>query len=270
MKANKLLIILTAIILASCFDDPGTDIVWGNDAYFELDRAGQPNPVVNNTYERKNDGTTYPFSAKVNLMGKPQKVDVTVNYTITGTAVAGVHYNKLTTGSTVTIPAGSNTALINFEHLADNINSGQTWTIIIELTGGDLPLSRYVKVTHNLRVLCPFVRANFVGNYSTLEPGYGTYTNVSTADGGNVNAIRINNFWDFDGNVQYVFTPTLGSNVVALPTQSVTMGGVGYTVSQNGTATYDACTFGFVVPYRVVRTSDSALFDTNTHTYTKL
>jgi len=269
MKAiNKFLIVIATFTLISCFDDPGTEIVWDDQAFFELDRAGQPNPTVNNTFERLNNGTKYPFSAKVNLMGIPRSEAVTVNYTITGTAVEGVHYNKLTAGTSVTIPAGSNSATIEFEHLADNLNSGELWTLIITLTTGDLPLSKYVTVTHNLRITCAFNRANFVGNYSTLEPGYGTYTNVATADGTNPNAIRVDNFWDFGGNVQYVFTPT--SNVITLPTQDVVMGGVTYVVASNGAATYDPCTRGFIVPYKVNRKSDGALFDTNVHTFTKL
>jgi hypothetical protein len=269
MKAilNRLSIILAFFALVSCFDDPGTDILWGSEAYFELDRAGQPNPTVNNTFERLNNGTKYPFSAKVNLMGRPQSKDVVVNYTITGTAVEGVHYNKLSAGTSLTIPSGSNSATINFEHLSDNLNSGETWTLIITLTGGDLPLSKYIVVTHNLRITCSFNRANFVGNYNTLEPGYGTYTNVATADGSNANAIRVDNFWDFGGNVQYIFNPA--NNTLSLPTQDVVMGGVTYVVAQNGTATYDACTYGFTVPYKVNRKSDGASFDTNVHTFTK-
>jgi hypothetical protein len=267
MKATKILILIASMLLVACFDDPGTDIVWGDDAYLELDRAGQPNPTVSNTYERLNNGTKYAFSSQINIMGKPQTKDVTVNFTITGTAVAGVHYNNLS-GNSITIPAGSNVATLNFEHLADNINSGETWTLIITLTGGDLPLSKYVVVTHNLRVLCAFNRTNFLGNYSTLEPGYGTYTTVSTPHATITNAIVISNFWDFGGIIRYEFSTALGSNTVTLPTQTTIMGGTSYTVAANGPATYDACTFSFTVPYRVTLTSNGSLQDTNVHTFT--
>ncbi|MFN9502775.1 MAG: hypothetical protein ACK57K_15765, partial [Chryseotalea sp.] len=98
---------------------------------------------------------------------------------------------------------------------------------------------------------------------------YGTYTNVATAHPTIANAINIDNFWDFGGVVRYEFSTNSASPTVTLPTQNVTMGGVAYTVSQNGAASYDPCNFSFVVPYRVVRISDNSTRDTNTHTFTK-
>jgi len=178
---NKLIILFTAIVLVSCFDEPGTDIVWGNDAYLELDRAGQPNPVVNSIFQRLNDGTTYTLNVQVNLMGKPRSTATVANFAIdaASTAIPGVHYNQITPGTSVTIPAGENVANIQFQIIADNIVAGEVWPLIINLTGGDVPLSNYVKATYRIQVSCP---SNLAGTYSYVS------TNVLRGTGSGSNA----------------------------------------------------------------------------------
>lgn len=165
MKTAKIFIVLlSAFALTACFDDPGTDIVWGNKAYLELDRAGQPNTVITQTVTRVNDGQGIPFNVQINLMGRPQKDDVSVTFTITGTAADGIHYDKITSGNTITIPAGSNTANIEFEILDDNLDPlDPVTTLIVTVTGGDLPLSNYVSATWRLQVACP---SDLGGTYS--------------------------------------------------------------------------------------------------------
>jgi hypothetical protein len=151
----KLFIVCGALTLGSCFDDPGTEIVWGKDAYLELDRAGQPNPTSTNTFQRLNNGTTYPLNVQVNLMGRPRDTDTNVTFEIEAgsTAIEGVHYTKVTPGTSITIPAGQNIANIQFTVIADAIPTGAAnqVSMIINLTGGDVPLSKYVRATYNLR-----------------------------------------------------------------------------------------------------------------------
>jgi hypothetical protein len=272
----KIFILFIGVSLVACFDDPGTDIVWGDKAYIELDRAGQPNPVVNNQYNRLNDGTKYPLNVQVNLMGRPQSEDVTINFEIESgsTAIEGVHYNRLSTGNSIVIPAGQNTATVPFEVIADNIDPDAPGTaddlfIIFNITGGDLPLSKYVRATFNLKTLCPFLRSNFLGAYTANEPGYGMYDVNFTADATDPNTIVADNFWDFGGVVKYLFVVTGTTGSITLPTQDVVMGANTYTVSQNGTTTTNSCGDSFVVPYKVVLKSTGATQDTNTHTFTK-
>ena len=275
MKAliGKLTILIATITLAACFDDPGTDITWGNKAYFELDRAGQASPVVSKTYNRLNDGTKADLDVQVNIMGKAQKEDVSVTFEIdpASTAIAGVHYNKLTAGNTLTIPAGENVANIEFEVMPDNINTGETWTLIVKLVDGDLPIATdYDSAKWNLRITCNFPgRAAFTGSYSVNEPGYGSYGATLTADGTNANGVRTDNFWDFGGDVLYVLDPA--TNKVTVPTQTITMGGEGWVISKGGAGdgTYDPCTKKMTIPYKVVRVSNGLTYDDNTHTYTK-
>src|SRR5687767_8226975 len=100
--------VFSAFVLASCFDDPGTEIVWGNDAYLELDRAGQPNPTATTTFDLSDAGGTQEFNVQVNLMGRPRTTDTNVTFEIEtgGTAIEGTHYTRVTTANSITIPSG--------------------------------------------------------------------------------------------------------------------------------------------------------------------
>jgi len=277
MKKSKiyslLSLLLITIVMVSCFDDPGTEFLF-EGSFLEINEATTTAGAdVSKAYERLNNGSTKRDSIRINLAGAHRSTPVTVNFTIdaTSTAVAGVHYNLITTGGTATIPANESYAYIYFEVLPDNIEAGEVWKLKFNLTGSsvsDIELSENFKsFTRSMRILCPFVRANFTGTFSVDEPGYGTYPTVASADT-DPNSIVINNFWDFGGVVRYTFNPA--TTAVTLPTQDVVMGGVTYVVAQGaGNATYDACELTFVVPYTVRRKSDNALQDTNTHTFTK-
>ncbi|MFM7859428.1 MAG: hypothetical protein ACKO96_47765, partial [Flammeovirgaceae bacterium] len=212
-------------------------------------------------------------SLRINLVGSQRSTPTTVDFAIdaSSTAVVNLHYRLLTTGSSIQIPANSSFGFIYFEVLADNIQLGEVWTMKVNIsnpsTGKVNP--NYSSFTRGFQILCPFVRSNFVGTYSTLEPGYGTYTNTATAIAGtgNENSIQINNFWDFGGLVRYDFNPNSATPTVTLPTQNVTMGGQIYVVSQNGPASYLPCSYGFTVPYRVAL--NGVTQETNVHTFTK-
>lgn len=164
-------------LVSACYDDAGTDILPGGESFLELDRAGQATPVVNSTYLRRNDGTTYPLSVQVNLMGRPRATATTVNFTFdaTSTAVPGLHYNQITPGNSITIPAGENTANIEFEVLADNIEAGETWRMIVAVSSPDVQSSQYVQATWNLQVSCP---SDLTGTYSFVS------TSITSGVGG--------------------------------------------------------------------------------------
>lgn len=174
---NKFLIALGAFILVSCFEDPGTDIVWGNKAYLELDLAGQPNPSEQLLFERKNDGTTYDVAVQVNIMGRPQKSATTVNFVIdpASTAIEGVHYNMITAGGSISIPAGENIGEIEYEVLADNIEAGEEWTLIFTLAeSSSLPLSNYAELTYEIGITCPSDLAGLYDGHTDWIDYYGT------------------------------------------------------------------------------------------------
>lgn len=259
--------------VSACYDDPGTDVLLDNVAVLEINEATTATGLdISKSYNRTTDGKRIKDSIRVNLVGPQRGTPINVTFAIdaASTAVAGTHYALITTGS-VTIPANSSFGFIYFEIIDDNILPGEVWKLKFSITGNDgnaTVSSKYGVFTRSIRTLCAFNRANFIGTYSTLEPGYGTYDNTSIADPTNANTIIINNFWDAQGSVKYILDPA--SNKVTLPTQDVVMNdGVTYVVSAGAQGTYDACTYSFVVPYKVNRKSDGALFDDNTHTFTK-
>ncbi len=262
--------------VAACYDDPGTDILLDNVAVLEINEATTATGLdVSKSYNRVTNGQTIKDSIRVNLVGPQRSTPLVVNFAIdaTSTAVAGTHYNLITTNS-VTIPANSSFGFIYFEVIDDNILPGEIWKLKFNLTGNDgnaTISAKYGVFTRTIRTLCPFNRANFVGNYDTNEPGYGTYDNVSTADPADANSILINNFWDTGATVKYTFSATTTAVTIATTTFTANLGAGAeqWTVSANGAATYDACLYSFVVPYKVVRVATGTTFETNTHTYTK-
>lgn len=275
MKAIYKLFMFVGLLafVSACYDDPGTDILLNNVAVLEINEATTATGLdLSKSYNRITDGKRIKDSIRVNLVGPQRSTPINVTFAIdpASTAVAGTHYAMITTGS-VTIPANSSFGFIYFEVIDDNILPGEIWKLKFSLTGNDgnaTISSLYGVFTRSIRTLCAFNRANFVGTYSTNEPGYGTYDNTSVADPTDANTIIVNNFWDFGGTVKYVFNPA--TNAVTVPTQDVVMGGTTYVVAAGATAgTYDACTYSFVVPYTVRLKSTNALQDSNTHTYTK-
>ncbi len=258
--------------VSACYDDPGADMLLDNVAVLEINEATTATVSdISKSYNRVTDGKRIKDSIRVNLVGPQRTTPINVTFSIdpASTAVAGTHYAMITT-NLVTIPANSSFGFIYFEVIDDNILPEEIWTLKFSLTENDANAtvsSKYGVFTRSIRTLCAFNRANFVGTYNMNERGYGEYDNVVAADSANVNSIIINNFWDFGGSVKYVLDPA--SNKVSLPIQDVVMGGVTYVVSAGAQGTYDACSYSFVVPYKVNRKSDGALFDANSHTFTK-
>lgn len=260
-------------LVSACFDDPGTNILLDNVAIIEINEATTGSGLdVSKSYNRVTDGKRIKDSIRVNFVGPQRSTPISVTFTVdpASTAVAGTHY-ALTTTNSVTIAANKSFGYIYYEVIDDNILPGEIWKLKISLTGNDgnaTISSKYGVFTRSIRTLCVFSRANFLGTYSTIEPGYGTYNNTSVADATEPNTIVVNNFWDFGGTVKYLFNPT--NNSVTIPTQDVVMGGTTYVVAAGTTAgTFDACTYSFVAPYTVRLKSTNALQDSNTHTYTK-
>lgn len=265
------LVVVALSFATSCYDDPGTDILF-EDTFVEINEATlAAGLVANKSYLRENNGIAKRDSLRINLVGPQKSTATSVSFSIdaSSTAIAGLHYNLIST-SPVEIPANSSFAYIYFEVEADNIELGEVWTMKVSISNPSVGSvnPNYSTFTRGLQILCPFNRANFLGVYSVVEPGYsGSPYPVTAVAGTAANAIVINNFWDFGGVVTYTFSTDAANPTVTLPTQTVVMGGDSYEVSQNGAATYSPCDYSFVVPYRV--RLGGVTQDTNTHTFTK-
>ncbi|KOY87597.1 hypothetical protein AD998_16975 [bacterium 336/3] len=272
----KSLFVLTAIFsLNACFfKEPGTEIKF-TDILIEIEKAtqqGDANTKDTREYSVISDGLFLTDSLKINLVGPQQKEDITIAVEVGAgadvsgtTAVAGVHYQLLT--PTVVIPAGQSFGFLRFRVFDDNVDPALPVAVRFNLTSTTKGrLSENYK-THRvvIRGRCPFIKSKFIGAYSTLEPGYGTYANTSTevSETATTLTIQMNNFWDDSRTINYVITKATGA--VAIPSQ--TSGTL--TVVSTGTPTCNLCNGNMVVPYRITTTATGAVVENNTHTYTK-
>jgi hypothetical protein len=268
-------------VLGSCFKDPGTDLTLKNAAVVEIQEATTNAGIdVSKSYNKVPGGpTTIKDSIQVNFVGAPRSTPINVSFTVDAVipspgipAVPGIHYDMITTG-TVTIPANANRAWIYFNVHPQVFNPGEVFKFRVMLTGADVPLSSLYSVfIRSLRISCPWARTSFIGTYNALEPGYGTYPVIFTADATDPFTVVNSNFWDVGAVVKYVFN-TAGSGSVSIPSQTFVNNCCGagpetLTVASAAGSTYDACIGKFVVPYTVKRANGSTI-DSNTHTFTK-
>jgi len=277
MKKNnfyKILVLLVIpVLLDSCFSDPGTDIRLTNAAVIEINEATTAGGAdVSKSYPRVPGGpVTLKDSIRVNLVGPQRSSDTNVSFVVdpTSTAVVGTHYNMISTGSIV-IPANKSFGFIYFNVRPQNINAGEIWKLKINLTAADVAISSLFNTfTRSIRITCSYARSSFVGNYSALEPGYGTYDVTMTADPTDLNTVIVTNFWDEGAAIKYVFS---ANGTISIPLQNFTAASSGsqFSVTTQATGTsYDACTGRFIVPYIVRTVPGGATADTNTHTFTK-
>jgi hypothetical protein len=159
MKILTKYLLLSGLLFfaASCFEDPGTDILIDSGAVIEIAEAGtSAGAEVNKSYVKVLDGAGIRDSIRVNLVGPQKSVPTNVAFTIdaSSTAVPGTHYNLITT-NTVVIPANASYGMIYFTVLDDNIVSGELWKLKINLTsadGGAKLSALYSTFTRGIRV----------------------------------------------------------------------------------------------------------------------
>lgn len=140
MMKNFILIIALAVVLTSCFDDPGTDVLF-DETFVELDAAGNSVQSQTKTYLRSNDGSTFPIGTDILLGSRALSNAVNVNFTVdpTSTAVEGLHYTL--NSSSVTIAAGEFSAPVDITVLPDNIEAGEQLRLILKLTSADVDIN---------------------------------------------------------------------------------------------------------------------------------
>lgn len=188
------LLLVGAMLLTSCFDDPGTDIVL-EESFVELDAARTVTQTVPLSFLRQNDGINLPSGIKVNRVSASSSnaVNVTIAVDAASTAIEGLHYEL--NSSSVTIPAGEFTAVVDIDIIQDNIEAGEQLNLILEIVSADLPINKEVsKATHVLSVTCPVDETFVVGDYlieqttpfaDGLSPSLstGTVVTIETVDG---------------------------------------------------------------------------------------
>lgn len=160
--------LLIVPLLTSCFEDPGTDTTFPAIAQVELAAASANNPTF--TYLRENIGAELNAGFEVYLASTSSSgADISFEIDATSTAVAGTHYNL--NGTSVSIASGEFSAELPITILPDNIEAGEQWTIVVNITsatGADVS-TNFASGTHTIQISCP---PNIgIGNYTTEVAG---------------------------------------------------------------------------------------------------
>jgi len=166
MKKISLFIIALAVVLTSCFDDPGTDITF-DQTFVELDAAGTPNASREFTFLRENDGIAKNSNFRVLLSSAAltNAVNVTVAVDPASTAIEGLHYTL--NSASVSIPAGEFSADVDLDILADNIEVGERLNLILEIVSADVEINSALdSANHIVQIACPIPAGAFEGDYS--------------------------------------------------------------------------------------------------------
>ena len=159
---------LMITLLTSCFDDPGTDELL-DPSVMEVELAAGSAASSTFTYLRENIGASLDAGWDVYLTSTSSPgLDVTFEIDPSSTAIEGVHYTL--GGNSVNIPAGEFVGSLPVSILPDNIEAGEVWTVLINITGaGSANISpNYGSATHSIQISCP------------PNVGIGTYTTVAT------------------------------------------------------------------------------------------
>ncbi|WP_421764471.1 hypothetical protein [Ekhidna sp.] len=167
---KSIMILALVPVMTGCFDEAGSEIAFPGDvSQVELNAASAASGDF--TYLRENIGAELDAGFVVTLTSTANTggVEVTFELDASSTATEGDQFNL--NGTTVTIPAGEFTAPLPITVNPDNIEAGERWTIVVNLTGatGAELSPNFSTATHTVQISCP---PNIgIGNYVTATAG---------------------------------------------------------------------------------------------------
>lgn len=171
MKKLLYTMVLLAGLFSAC-EEPGTSILY-DKTFLELDAATTVTGSKTYTYKRVDDGAGVPSGFIVNL-GSAQlsnAIDFTFEIDVNeSTAIENLHY--MVNGSTGTIAANSSTVELPITILDDNINPGEQFSIVVNLTTADVDINpNYQSGTHMIQITCD---SDLAGDYAYTVTGTST------------------------------------------------------------------------------------------------
>ncbi|HMQ08456.1 MAG TPA: hypothetical protein PKC30_14235 [Saprospiraceae bacterium] len=171
MKNIFYILILGITVFFSACEDPGTSILF-DENFIELDAATTVTKQRTYSYLRLNDGVPKASGFKVNLGARQKSTPVSFSFEIlsSSTAIENLHYSV---GSfSGTFPANSSVTELPISILADNIDAGEQWSIVVKIISQDVPVHElYGTGSHLIQVSCPPNPSDWVGTYNTLASG---------------------------------------------------------------------------------------------------
>lgn len=173
----KLFIVSLLVLIAIGCDDEFNDKTYKGPVLVEFAEGENGSSGV----YLGDGGQVIQDAIRTQLVGPHQGSDITMQFEIDpgSTGIAGVHYNLITTGQFV-IAAGSSIGEIQFEVITDNFVVGEVFTLVINITGGDVPVSENLKsITHTMEIACS---SDLAGTYNSVMDGdFGDGTGGSAA-----------------------------------------------------------------------------------------
>ncbi len=163
--------------MTSCYEEPGLEILYDGE-FLEVEAGTTVTGDKQYAYPRFNDGVGLPSGFNVILAAAHKSTAVNYTFEIdpSSTAIENLHYTLDATSGT--IDANTSTDEIPITIIDDNINLGEIWTIVVNLTGGDVPINpNYVSGTHLIQVTC---NPAFVGDIVSYN--YAHTNNFAGAD----------------------------------------------------------------------------------------
>ncbi|MEJ7589223.1 MAG: hypothetical protein WKI04_16835 [Ferruginibacter sp.] len=150
--------------------------------------------------------TNDPFKLPVGVTNV-SNTDRTIQFTYSSTAVQGTQYNA---PASIVIKAGETLDSLPISGLfAGYPSSSRRDTVIITISGGDVPASAYKsKYKLILRKYCEVSLADFYGDYlNTMDGTYGPYYTTIVAGSGvstgpTSGSVQVVNLWDYYGVLQ--------------------------------------------------------------------
>jgi hypothetical protein len=128
------------------------------------------------TYLRENIGAVLDAGFEVVLVAATSDgTDVSFEIDPSSTAVDGLHYNL--NGTSVTIAPGEFSAELPITIMPDNIEVGEKWTIVVNITSADVEIGEYSSATHNIAITC---ESDLAGAYDYItNDAYVTYQGIT-------------------------------------------------------------------------------------------
>lgn len=182
MKKNKFIYLLLGFAMAfvAC-EEPGSETLF-NETFVELDAAFSTTGSTTYSYLRENNGLNKPSGFVVGLASQPldQAVNVTFEIVAASTdAIENVHY--VVNGTSVTIPAGANSAELPIDIIVDGINAGEQFDIDIRIVSADVRIEEnFAQAVHTIQITC---NSDIAGTFSTSATG-----DVGDGSGGSAGA----------------------------------------------------------------------------------
>lgn len=231
------------------------------DAILEQDKTDFGKGPVLTQFTKKSvsanfikDGTTQTYNIPVSTVGGTnlpldKAITVTISVDPSSTAVSGTQFTLETT--TVTIPAGEMSANAQIKVITNNLDPLNAKKVVLKIDSSSQGVSESNKTSVVLQAVCSLNLAGFVGNYTATSGGVASAAVVSL--GAEANTLAITN-----GSKKFliklspdILKPTFGFVPKgAVESINATYGDVWATTIEEGSSTYNSCTFALNLKYK--------------------